>query len=727
MKYQNNQARSSSTESHVPLPPKVIRREGNRLMNQKSLYLRQHAHNPVDWYPWGKEALERARLEDKPIFVSIGYSSCHWCHVMEREVFEDESVAGFINTHFICIKVDREERPDLDKVFMDAVLAMTGNGGWPMSVFLTPAQKPFFGGTYLPRAQFVALISRIDEIFTSNRSQIESQAQTVFAHISRELETKPGSMDDQAFNKVISTAKHDSDREWGGFRNRMKFPMPTTWSFLLHYYRKSPDDELAAALRTTLDQMGSGGIQDHIGGGFHRYTTERTWLVPHFEKMLYDNALIANLYIEAAAVFGESRYTQIARQTLNFMIREMSGPEGGFFASFDADSGGSEGSFYLWTPEEITAVVGKRDGPVISALLGITSDGNFEGKSILTRRTDPAGLSVKFGRERAEIAGLFDKYRPLLRKARSKRTPPGLDRKVITSWNGLVISSLARGYSLFGEKSYRQAAEKTADFLMTTHHTEAGALLRSSYDGAAEHDGILDDYAFLAVGLFDLYQATGELKQLERALGLIEYAEQNFRHPNAAFYLTGKGQDAPLGRQMKITDGVIPSGNSAMLQALLVAAALTGNDNYRKQVESDIDAYATLMRGAGLEMAGWFDAALKYRGPFYEVVVCGDPLASATKEMLAEFHRRMPSYAVLTLLPADGPSPEAVKIMPAVVGKRATGGKPTAYVCRLGACKKPTHDPATLARQISDGLVNQLTVEREKERMSDKSIPEDIN
>jgi uncharacterized protein len=616
---QSDSINKSDVDGHIPTPTETIRREGNRLKNQKSLYLRQHAHNPVDWYPWGEEALGRSRHEDKPIFVSIGYSSCHWCHVMEKEVFEDDSLAGFLNDHFICIKVDREERPDLDKIFMDALLAMTGRGGWPMSVFLTPEQIPFFGGTYFPREQFLSLITRIDGIYKNDRSRIDAQAKEVYAHISGELDTIAGTIDDLVFDQLISAAKRDFDQEWGGFTNSMKFPMPATWAFLLHYYRTSGDDQLGQAIRRTLDQMGSGGIQDHIGGGFHRYTTERTWLIPHFEKMLYDNALIAALYIEAAAVFNKGRYSEVARRTLDFMIRELSAPEGGFYASFDADSGGSEGSFYLWTPEEIVELVGSRDGPVVSALLGVTTGGNFEGKSILTRRADPSQLSEKFGRDKAEVEGLLDKYLPALLRARAKRAPPVLDNKVITSWNGLAISSMARGYSLFKEESYRLAAEKTADFLMTAHRTRDGLLLRSSYDGAAEHEGILDDYALLALGLLDLYQATGERKQLERALLLIEYAERNFRHPEAAFYLTDKAKDLPLGRRVVIKDGVIPSGNSAMLQVLLVAAVLTGNDSYQKQVKSDIDAYANLMRGTGLEMAGWFDAALKLRALFNEL------------------------------------------------------------------------------------------------------------
>jgi uncharacterized protein YyaL (SSP411 family) len=676
----------------VERPPRSteeIRTTGNQLKVEKSLYLRQHAHNPVDWYPWGKAALERAREEDKPVFLSIGYASCHWCHVMEKEVFEDDEVAEFLNEHFICIKVDREERPDLDHVYMQAVQMLTGGGGWPMSVFLTPDLKPFFGGTYFPRDHFLALLARVIEVYRRDRGLVDQQATTLHRTIAGGIKLSGEQpIDREALDSAARTAAAQFDSQWGGVAANMKFPTPVRWMFLLDYYRKTGERSYADMVQKTLDHMGSGGIQDHVGGGFHRYTTEPTWLVPHFEKMLYDNALLASLYLQAYAVFKEERYAEIAKDTLDFLIRDMSGQEGGFYASFDADSGGEEGSFYVWTPEEIQQVVGPDEGPILARWLGVTAEGNFEGKSILTRRRSVPGAEA-----------LFQKHRPALREHRSKRERPMLDRKIISAWNGLAITAFAQAFAVLGDERYRRAAEKAAEFILKNHLVENGRLLRASTHGVATSDeGILDDYAFLAAGLLELYRATGNLRWLRRSLGLIDYVRIHFVHPRGGYYMTSRSHSAPVGRPVDVFDNARPSGSAVMLQALITAAALTSKQAYKRDAEKMLRAYSEIMKKARLEMAWWHDAALRISGPFYEVVISGD-----NRELAGVVRTALPPNAVLSTVSPGGPTPETEALLPSSKNKTARSGKATAYVCQSGSCKQPTHDPSVLKDQILQG------------------------
>jgi uncharacterized protein YyaL (SSP411 family) len=690
--------------AYVPRPPDEIRRDGNHLKNEKSLYLRQHAHNPLDWYPWGEEALARAKAEDKPIFLSIGYSSCHWCHVMEEEVFEKDDVATFMNERFICIKVDREERPDLDAVYMDAVQAMTRRGGWPMSVFLTPDLRPFFGGTYFPHEQFMGILEQIADAWQTRRTEIDQYAATLLDQLSRNPPISMGlELEEKLFTGSADAALANFDETWGGTQGQMKFPTPLRWLFLLHYYRKTGDDRIARIVRTTLDNMGSGGIHDHVGGGFHRYTTETTWLIPHFEKMLYDNGQLATLYIEASVVFDDARYAEIARATLDFMIADMSGDEGGFYGSYDADSGGEEGTFYIWSPEEINEVAGPDEGPPLAVLLGVRPGGNFEGKSVLTRRARPDAVADSFGRPESKIAALVDKWRPMMHDFRAKRVWPGLDKKIVTSWNGLALAALAQGYAVFGEERYRAAAERCAEYLWTHHRREDGRLYRASSDGEARAIGILDDYAFLANGLLELFQATGETLHLERALALIETTRETFAQPEGGFYMTPDGHEAPLGRKVEIIDSVRPSGNAVMLQVLLRAAALTGSTTYRSDVEKALKAYVGIMHRASLEMAWWLDGALKLTGPYYEVVIAGASDSEDTRGLIETFHRLHPAHAVLASVPPTGPNGDVAELLPPAANKTALDGRATAYVCLFGACKAPTTDPSVMRTQILEG------------------------
>ncbi len=695
---------TSDVEAYVPRTSQEIRENGNHLKNERSVYLLQHAHNPLDWYPWGDEAIERARSENKPIFLSIGYSSCHWCHVMEEEVFEKDDVAEFMNANFICIKVDREERPDLDTVYMNAVQAITGGGGWPMSVFLTPDLKPFFGGTYFPHDRFMMLIRRVHDAFNTQRADIDQQAARLFDAISRPHDlAETGVVDPELFAVAAQSAASGYDDEWGGFRTQRKFPTPLRWKFVLRNYRKTNDERAAEIVRGTLDHMGSGGIHDQIGGGFHRYTVEGTWLIPHFEKMLYDNAQIASLYIEASAVFDDPAYAEIAKKTLDFMIRDMSDDGRGFYGSYDADSGGEEGTFYIWSPDEITEVAGPEDGPPLAMLLSVTEAGNFEGKSVLTRRVSTERVAETFGRPLDEIDGLIDKWTPNLREHRSARVWPGLDKKIVTSWNGLAISAMAQGYGVFGDERYRVAAEKTVDFLWERHRRNDGLFYRASTNGTAENEAVLDDYAFLSDGLIELYLATGDASHLQRALELIETAVKRFAHPTAGFYLTADTQEAPMGRQVEIIDSVRPSGNSAMLSALLRAATLTGNTNYRDIVERTLSGFAGQMDRLKLEMAGWLDVAQLFVGPYYEVIIAGDPDGATTRALVSAFRKVAPANAVLVTVGADGPSADLATLLGPAAGKTAVKGEAAAYVCRFGSCKLPTSDPATLRAQLLEG------------------------
>ncbi len=694
---------SSEGKIHSKDTPEFIMKEGNHLKNEKSLYLQMHSHNPVNWYPWGQEALEKARELDRPIFLSIGYSSCHWCHVMEDEVFSRKEVASVLNENFISIKVDREERPDIDSIYMNAVVALTGSGGWPLSVFLTPDQKPFFGGTYFPRDQFLAVLAKIHDIYTEQRSRVENIGDELVRHASYGFNTHKGSkLTTDIFHATSDDAKMSFDPTWGGFAGQMKFPMPVRWSHILHQYRKTGDEQLAHMIRLTLDKMASGGIHDHVGGGFHRYSVDPEWVVPHFEKMLYDNAQLANLYLEASVVLNVPRYAQIAKDTLDFMCDRMHGPGGGMFASLDADSGGSEGLYYLWNKEQLEAVAGKSDGEILARLLGVTSGGNFDGMSVLTRRADPMRIAQSHKLDAYSVSQMFDKYKGALARQRESRPAPTLDRKIITSWNGLAISALATGFMVLGDKRYLDTALEIESFLLHVHRRKDGALWRSSNASVAEHGAVLDDYAFLSKGLLDLYKADGDVKHLETALDLISYTKKHFSNPSGGFYFTHDGVEKNLIRTMEISDGVRPSANSVMLDVMLHAATITSDEKMLSEVNDILGRFSQLMKRSGLEMAGWDDVALKSLGPFYDVVIAED-LSEHGTDLTRSFFHLLAAHAVLVRISASGPTPKQMELIPATKGKSAIDNKATAFVCRHGSCKKPTSSPDEMRELILEG------------------------
>jgi uncharacterized protein YyaL (SSP411 family) len=686
-----------------PRPTDVIRRQGNRLRDEPSLYLRQHAHNPVEWFPWGAEALARAAAFDRPIFLSVGYSSCHWCHVMEKEAFDDDGIADFLNRHFVCIKVDREERPDLDAVYMDAVQALSGHGGWPMSAFLTPDGLPFHGGTYFPPEHFRHLVEQVARLWRERPQELREQAAKVAAHVATVPEWAVAggdAPDDRWLATAASRAADLYDDEHGGFSQRQKFPTPVKWRFLLQRWRQTGDSGLRAMLVHTLETMAGRGLRDHLGGGFHRYTVDPAWTVPHFEKMLYDNAQLASLYLEAGAALERPDFTAVARDTLAFLCREMRDPAGGFFASFDADSGGHEGSYYVWSPAEITAVVGPADGPAVSALLGVTQAGNFEdtGSSVLSRRL--GGDAAHVPGTAAANEALFERHRPALLAARALRTPPGLDRKVVTGWNGLAIAALARGSVDCGEPAFAEAAATAADFLLTRHLLSDGTLRRASSDGQAAGEGIIDDYACLADGLLELFLATGRTRWLAAAVDLAAVARKRFAHPEGGWCLTAEGAEAPLGRTIELFDSVVPTGSAVMLQVLLKLAAVTGETGYADEAAATLSARAGLLERGGLETAGWLQAAALALAPPFTVVVAGAGDDAAAAALAAEARRVRPAQVLTVCVPAGGAGAELAAIAPSLAGKQARSGQPTAYVCRGRACAEPVQEARALGAQL---------------------------
>ena len=702
---------SHSNEQDVPQAPRTTKdiiRDGNHLKDEPSLYLQQHAHNPLDWYPWGEAALAKAKTEDKPIFLSIGYSSCHWCHVMEHEVFEHEDVAAFMNEHFVCIKVDREERPDLDQVYMEAVQMITGRGGWPMSVWLTPDLKPFHGGTYFPKDHFMQLVTQIVEIYGTKREDLENQA----AQLAERIEGTPRALaggdvaiDDKLLAGAVAKGKEIYDPTNAGFRQSQKFPTPIKWRFLLHEYRRKGDEELAGMITATLEAMQGGGIYDHVGGGFHRYTVDARWTVPHFEKMLYDNGQLAGLYLEAGAVFDRPDFTATGTDVLDFLLNDMRDEKGGFYGSYDADSGGEEGTYYVWSPQELIAAVGQHDGAALADLLGVSERGNFEdtGKSVLTRRADVQVVSAKSGRAVEELEALFGQHREKLRSVREVRTPPGLDPKIITSWNGLVITSLAQAYAVTGRGRYLEGARTAADFLLATHRRQDGSLWRTTSDGRPRGEGTLDDYVFLADGLLEIYQVSGMTEYLQAARDLTDFARHEFGREDGGWYLARNTVDKPLGRSVDTFDSVVPSGNAVMLNNLIRLAAITGRSDYRHEAEAALAAWSGLLDKAGLEMAWWFDAAAKLVGPYYDVVIAGDRDDEATGRLVAAVLADLPASAVVSLVPADGPADDLLAIAPALADKKALGGMATAFVCEFGTCQAPTSDIAKVREQLLRG------------------------
>ena len=683
----------------------------NRLINETSPYLLQHANNPVDWYPWGEEALERARSEDKPILLSIGYSACHWCHVMERESFEDETIAGLMNENFVSIKVDREERPDLDQVYMQAVQMLTGSGGWPMTVFLTPEGKPFYGGTYFPPDDrqgmpgFPRLLTSIAEAYSTNRGEVDRVTQQLTTQMSQSNQVPQGTsiLTVDILHQAYSSLATNFDYQNGGFGNAPKFPQPMTPEFLLRYYHHGYNPRALELVELTLEKMAYGGIYDQIGGGFHRYSTDPYWLVPHFEKMLYDNALLARLFLHTYLITGRALYRRVVEETLDYILREMTDPSGGFYSAQDADSEGVEGKFFVWSPGEINAVMGDTDGEVFAGYYGVTAGGNFEGKNILNIRQNPEEFAETKGLTADQLGDIINRGSKALLEVREQRIHPMRDDKVLSSWNGLMLRSFAEAAAALGRPDYLAVAIKNAGFLVGSMKSD-GRLLRTYRDGQAKLLGYLEDYSFVIDGLLALYEATFDLRWLEEAVTLADSMIELFWDEGiGGFYDTGSDHETLVIRPRDVFDNAQPCGGSVASDVLLRLAVFTGKSDYSAKAAVPLRSLHQAMSQSPGGTGHWLSALDFYVSPPKEIAVIGPRDDPATQALLdTVFHRFLPNKVVMGVEPPLSPTVgNSGSDIPLLAGRGMVGGLPSAYVCQNYACQLPVTDPAGLAEQLS--------------------------
>jgi uncharacterized protein YyaL (SSP411 family) len=675
----------------------------NRLILESSPYLLQHAHNPVDWHVWGEAAFAEAKRRGVPVFLSIGYSTCHWCHVMEVESFEDEEIARFMNRHYVCIKVDREERPDVDAVYMSAVQALTRSGGWPMSVWLTPAREPFFGGTYFPardgdrgaRHGFLTLLQKMAASCRDDRDAVAGSAKSMVEAVRIDLESGAGGTaasgevpGTAAILNAVAALRQAFDEQHGGTRRAPKFPSNMPVRLLLRANRRAGDSEALRMATVTLHKMAAGGIHDHVGGGFHRYATDAEWLVPHFEKMLYDNALLAAAYVEAFQTTGDVTFARVARRTLDYLLREMVAPSGGLYSATDADSEGEEGRFFVWSEAEIRSLLGG-DAERVIAYYGVTRAGNFEGHNILhAMQLD----------EVAEQA--LERPRARLYEARGRRVAPARDDKILAAWNGLAISALALAGRVLDERRYVDTAARAAGFVLD-HMRPQGRLARSSKDGKLGPPGYLEDHAFVAAGLFDLYETSFDPRWLREALTLVAETDANFGDATSGgWFTTAAYHDKLFARERPQSDGATPSGTSVAILNALRAATFTGDDHFRASADRALAALRLEERPLAMTEAL---LALDYRTDAAREIAIVWPSggrAADAEPLLAVLRRTFVPNKALASGSERGLA-ELAKTASFVEGKRAIGGRATAYVCERGKCELPTNDPAVFARQLS--------------------------
>jgi len=681
----------------------------NRLIHETSPYLLQHANNPVDWYPWGPEALARAKAENKPILLSIGYSACHWCHVMERESFENEAIAQLMNERFISIKVDREERPDLDAVYMEAVQMLTGSGGWPMTVFLTPDTKPFYGGTYFPPVDrmnmpgFPRLLLSASDAYQNNPGEIERVTNQLSSRMGQSGQIPKGNdlLTEEILHQAYTALATNFDYQNGGIGTAPKFPQPMTLEFLLRYHHRDYPDLSQRALdmvNLTLEKMAYGGIYDQIGGGFHRYSTDAFWLVPHFEKMLYDNALLAKLYVNAFLVTERPLYRRVAQETLDYVLREMTDPLGGFYSSQDADSEGEEGKFFVWSPDETRQVLGDETGNLVGGFFGVNDAGNFEGKTIFNVPQPPDQFAQEQGISEEELLETVESAKDLLRLAREQRIHPMRDDKVLSSWNGLMLRAFAEAAQVFDRKDYLEAAIKNAEFL-TSHMAPEGRLLRTYRNGEAKLLAYLEDYAFVADGLLALYQATFQPRWLEEAVKLADSMIDLFWDDGVGgFYDTGRDHEDLVVRPRDNFDNAQPCGGSVASEVLLRLAVITGKEEYATKAAIPLRALSQLMSRSPMGAGQWLGALDFYLSQPKEIAIIGPRTNPATVELLdAVFGRFVPNKVVVG---AESPQPGALDGNPLLEARDMSGGKPTAYVCQNYVCQLPVTDAKALEEQL---------------------------
>jgi uncharacterized protein len=675
-------------------------RFNNRLIEETSPYLLQHAHHPVDWYPWGPEALEKARQENKPIFLSIGYSACHWCHVMAHESFADTATAELMNRWFINIKVDREERPDVDAVYMKALVGLTGQGGWPLSIFLTPEQEPFFAGTYFPpskkynRPGFPEILRQVHERFTGKKDEVQSQVKKIMNELNSSS-TGPGGREIpnlQLIDRAFAMLESRHDTEFGGFGQGMKFPEPMVYTLLLRHWQRTGSQEAMEILDKSLTSMAEGGIYDHLAGGFHRYSTDREWIVPHFEKMLYDNGLLAKLFIEMFQATKQEVYKTTAVGTLDFILREMTSPEGPFFASVDADTAGGEGEYYVWELKEVLNLLGPDHAKIFARAYGVTPSGKFSRKNVLHIKESMEKVSEAEGRAIFEVQHILNKGRQTLWDARGKREKPATDEKIITAWNGLMITALSRAASVLGKPEYLEAANRCAQFIWERQWNENG-LLRIYKDGQSKIAGCLDDYAYFLDGLLALYEASLDDEWIEKAISIADkMIEEFWDESNAGFFMTGNSGEPLIARLKNPADEAIPSANAIAVIALLQLGHLTGKNDYRQKVEAMLKAYQPQMEKSPPAHTGLLTALDYYLSSPTEAVFAGPKDDPAFQEMLATLQEDFRPHKVL--LWSENESTH--KKLPLTAGRTAVGGKATVYLCQKQTCHPPVHSGQAL-------------------------------
>ena len=673
----------------------------NRLIHETSPYLLQHAHNPVEWYAWGDDALAAARAQDKPIFLSVGYSACHWCHVMERECFEDASIAALMNSLFINIKVDREERPDIDEIYMKAVTALTGQGGWPMSVFLTPELEPFFGATYLPpvraygRPSFPDVLIGLSEAYHKQRADVAAQAQQLTAAILAETKRDArGELDAEVFGASIEHFRKSFDAAWGGFGSPPKFPHSGDLRLCLRHYQRSGDESLQQMALYTLDRMARGGMFDQIGGGFHRYSTDREWRVPHFEKMLYDNAQLTSAYLEAFLLTRDERHARVARACCDWALSEMQTEDGGFASAQDADSEGEEGRFFVWTRRELEDVLGQELAQPVAAYYGASEAGNFEhGKNVLWIPETAAEVAARLGLSEPQLTAAVERARPLLAAARAARVRPQTDDKLLTSWNGLMAGALAQAHQVLDEPRYLHAAERCMDFVLGSMRQADGRLFGTYRLGRARHNAGLDDYAFAIGALIDLYEASFEPRWLREALALAELVEQQFADTESGgYFTTGVDHERLIARLLSVHDGALPSGLGVQTLNLLRLAAISGRQELARRAEAALRAQAAVCRRYPQAFAQLL-IALDFRlAPARQVVIAG----ASENPVAGELLRRVRGSARLQRVVVRATSDTDTALIPLAADKPAGPNGARAYVCLDFVCEAPVDEPERL-------------------------------
>lgn len=691
----------------------------NKLANEKSPYLLQHADNPVNWYPWGAEAFEKARRENKPVFLSIGYSTCHWCHVMAHESFEDPQIANLMNDSFVSIKVDREERPDIDMLYMSVCQMMTGSGGWPLTIVMTPGKEPFFAGTYIPKHPRVGLpgmleiIPRINEAWAKRKEETLSSASQITAALQKTTLLEPGEEPDETLLQLAyAQLKERFDTTYGGFGEEPKFPTPHNLLFLLRYRKRANNIISLNMVEKTLQAMRNGGIYDHVGFGFHRYSTDRRWLVPHFEKMLYDQALLATAYIEAFQVTGKEEYANTAREIFTYVLRDMTSASGGFLSAEDADSEGEEGKFYQWTYDEIKQILTREESDFCVKVFNIRENGNFANessgketaKNILYLTKETQKIVSELNMSSPEFQKRLESIRQKLFAYRDKRIHPNKDDKILTDWNSLMVASLAIGARVLNEPQFASAAERAAGFILDNLLSPEGRLLHRYRDGETAVPAHLDDYAFLIQGMLELYETSFDIDYLKKALKLNEDLLKHFwDDKNGGFFFSADDDKDLLIRQKEIYDGAIPSGNSIAMLNLIRLGRLTAN--------SDLEQKATSIGRAFFDNVGKFPSAYTQLmiavdftlGPSYEVVIAGDLQSNDTKKMLRAIQLNFIPNKIVVVVPTGYDSFDINNIAPFTRDLTTIGGKATAYVCVNYRCKLPTTDVDTMLSSLNSG------------------------